>query len=464
MLCIDKYQDKSDFDRFNFHTNTLEFCYSNNFSKDLLQEFAKKSCIFFPEKVSKIIKIDKINFNSFELLDEKPNLYANLPDPIACQWEWITTFYKYVRWTEENISYGFIGELLNEFKNTFKTKIFIDSLKNTNTKLFLGKNDKYVAMLFDELDLLMLCCDTFMILSSKSFDNFTIFLKNTLYTNCNGYVNVINFYENYSTAYFHNPDKSISQVNTINHNVYMSTYRNNRDICKYFTLRDINKQKTIVRKRNFICEELTDYENDIRIIKSYTNDKFYKTCPKTPQEIDKADINTATYQKIETLKKATTIMKLDGKTVYKKDNEEVIINKLDKKLKVENDILICYKLCKNAKNEDRIVKLGIPIDGKTVKAIDEEYFMNCEKERANSAIVLDIQLPDLNNEISVIPKETSCFSGIHNKKLEYKAGKMVYPDNFCEDNSISCAEGIHYHQNRRAVFKRWIAGYEDIDL
>ena len=57
-------------------------------------------------------------------------------------------------------------------------------------------------------------------------------------------------------------------------------------------------------------------------------------------------------------------------------------------------------LCKNSKNENRIVKLGV--DGKIVTTIDEEYFMNCKKERANSAIVLDIQLPDLDNEISVV--------------------------------------------------------------
>ena len=59
MLCIDKYQDK--IERFNTITNILDFVYQN-------LSISNKSGIIFPEKISKIINIERISFDNLELI------------------------------------------------------------------------------------------------------------------------------------------------------------------------------------------------------------------------------------------------------------------------------------------------------------------------------------------------------------------------------------------------------------
>ena len=330
----------------------------------------------------------------------------------------------------------------------------MDFFKNSGNML-ISRNDKFTIITYDNI--FFLYDETFILFSTKLFDKFIIFTKNKIHVNYDGNVNIMNFYDNYSTSYYYNATNK--KTTFINKNIFTYTFTNDRDTIKYLNVKNGSKTSSIFTKRNFICIEYADPET--KYIKSYTNDLLFHMCPKTPSDYQALELNpnTGIYESTLSLKGQDITIPQKAKTIMKLGNK--IITPNDNKL---NDILICYKLCKNSKNENRIVKLGIPVDGKIVKTIDEEYFMNCEKERANSAIILDIQLPDLDNEISVVPKEISCFSCVYNKKLEYKVGKMVYPDNFCEDDSLGCAEGIHFHRNRRAVFKRWINGYEEIEL
>ena len=88
--------------------------------------------------------------------------------------------------------------------------------------------------------------------------------------------------------------------------------------------------------------------------------------------------------------------------------------------------------------------------------------MSCRKERCDRAFVLDIQEPNLDEQLTVVPKEKLAKSYIYDKITYYKVGELVLPDGFSDNLDLACGQGIHYHRDRRAVFKMWIPGYEDI--
>lgn len=143
--------------------------------------------------------------------------------------------------------------------------------------------------------------------------------------------------------------------------------------------------------------------------------------------------------------------------IYKKENESVIINDINN-IKIKDDIIIGWKVAKSINGENRIIKLMIPIDAKIIKPIDQEYFHTKGKERCDKAIVMDIQLPDEGEEISVVPHEMLAYSSIHitNTPFEYKVGKEIIPDLFDENEDTSCTNGIHFYRNRHSVFDVYI--------
>ena len=124
---------------------------------------------------------------------------------------------------------------------------------------------------------------------------------------------------------------------------------------------------------------------------------------------------------------------------------------------MKDEIVIGWKVAKSLPNElgeKRIIKLGIPADAMIVKPIDMEYFNTRGKERCNKAIVMDIQLP-MNDEISIVPSETSAYSYIFNEngmRFEYKVGMEVVPDIFDPNENESCTHGIHFYRDRQSVF------------
>jgi hypothetical protein len=160
----------------------------------------------------------------------------------------------------------------------------------------------------------------------------------------------------------------------------------------------------------------------------------------------------------ENIKKTITF---DDKIVFDKEGDETKTNLLVDKKKYMNrtELIIGYKVAKSAQGELRIIKLGITPDAQIVRPIDEEYFINHNKERCNKAIVMDIQLPIKEEEISVVPTESVAYSYVYKSgknDFNYKIGTEVIPDAFEPNEYIGCAQGIHYFQNRLDVFKAYI--------
>jgi hypothetical protein len=152
---------------------------------------------------------------------------------------------------------------------------------------------------------------------------------------------------------------------------------------------------------------------------------------------------------------------IGDKIIYDKEGEETRTDLLVDKKKYLNrkEIIIGYKVAKSANGELRVIKLGITTDAQIAIPIDEHYFINYCKERCNKAIVMDIQLPIKNEEISVVPNEIVAYSYIFKSgknDFNYKVGTEVIPDSFNPDEDIGCANGIHYFQSRENLFEAYI--------
>lgn len=154
----------------------------------------------------------------------------------------------------------------------------------------------------------------------------------------------------------------------------------------------------------------------------------------------------------------TSIHTIDGKIMRKERDGKIIVDKLNEKK--SNKHLIGWKVCKNADGHFRIVKLRIPESAQYLMAIDEEFFMCYRKHRSNLAEVLDIQLPTMNEEISVADSEREAYTCVYtDKSLTYKIDSVIsseYDDN--ENNG--CAKGIHWYKERKYAF-RHIPEYHD---
>lgn len=152
----------------------------------------------------------------------------------------------------------------------------------------------------------------------------------------------------------------------------------------------------------------------------------------------------------------------DGdKIVYNKEGDETLTNLLveDPNNSLRTEMVVGWKVAKSDTGELRIVKLGIFHDATIVRPVDEEYFITGGKERCDKAIVMDIQLAIKDNEISVVPEETSVYSYIYSpnsSRFEYNVGGEVIPNLFDSNEDKGCANGIHYFRNRLDVFKAYI--------
>ncbi len=145
---------------------------------------------------------------------------------------------------------------------------------------------------------------------------------------------------------------------------------------------------------------------------------------------------------------------INDKIVYDENNDgNVLVDKLERLVIKEGEFIIGWKVVKTSDGEKRILKLGIDCDATIVRPINEEIFISHGKERCNRAIVMDIQLYDENNEISVVPNETKAYSYVFNdSNFEYKIGEQIVPDKFDNNQSVCCTHGIHYFPNRKSIF------------
>lgn len=154
-------------------------------------------------------------------------------------------------------------------------------------------------------------------------------------------------------------------------------------------------------------------------------------------------------------------IKYGDNIVFKKEENKILIDKLNRTKRKTDEFVIGYKVAKSINDEIRIIKLGIPPDANIVSPIDIEYFVNGYKERCDKAIVMDIQLPIIDTEISVVPNENVAYSYIYEPNsiqnyFEYKIGQEVIPDTFDSNEDIGCSNGIHYYQDRKVLFNIYI--------
>ncbi len=147
----------------------------------------------------------------------------------------------------------------------------------------------------------------------------------------------------------------------------------------------------------------------------------------------------------------------DDKVIYQKEGDQVLVDEINNK-KVKDEIVIGWKLAATSNGEKRIIKLAVPVDAQIVKPIDTEYFHTKGKERCNKAIVMDIQLPDEQDEISVVPHEKQALSCVFtgSKPFEYNLGQEIVPDSFDPNENESCTHGIHFYRDRGSVFDIYV--------
>ena len=163
------------------------------------------------------------------------------------------------------------------------------------------------------------------------------------------------------------------------------------------------------------------------------------------------------YEEIKSKDSFKKTLTRDDTIIYNKENNNVLIDTINE-IESKEDIIIGWKAAKSIDNKVRIIKLAIPIDAKKIRPIDKEFFYTKGKERCNKAIVMDIQLPMEEDEISLVPSEMSAYSYIFNEngRFVYTIGKEVVPDTFDEDENESCTHGIHFYRNRQSVFDVYV--------
>ena len=202
-----------------------------------------------------------------------------------------------------------------------------------------------------------------------------------------------------------------------------------------------NKNGLVVQTKHYWKPDITNIISQCTITDGSTGLRF-----RGKVEINKSE-NKITSKKLT----------LDDQVQYEKSGDQVLVDKISR-INLSGEMIIGWKVGKNSNGEKRIIKLGIPPDARTVIPIDEEYYLNNQKERADQAIVMDILLPDESDEISVVPHETTVYSYVYSNgpKFEYKIGQLVKPDEFNENCDIGCANGIHFFRDKANLYASYI--------
>jgi hypothetical protein len=151
-----------------------------------------------------------------------------------------------------------------------------------------------------------------------------------------------------------------------------------------------------------------------------------------------------------------TTLKKDEEIIYDKQGDGVTVDTIKRYEKDRDAIVIGWKVVKSESCEVRLLKLGIPVDAEIVSPIDTDFFFKRQKQRCSKAIVMDIQLPDPCNEISVVPEEMFAYSFVYENQeansFVYNVGQEVVPDRFDNNDTETCASGIHFFANRKDAY------------
>lgn len=339
---------------------------------------------------------------------------------------------------------------------------------NINTMVDINNN----MILVCNNNILLLIKDIIIIICTVRLDNSKGIIQ------CNNNDNIIMFSPNIN--YFESKDSTL---------VYKIYHKENNDIIVNTVMNSPNKK---FQRMTYNINKIGDFTTTYYYEKYETNMKILSyTLQKSNGNIKEKMIKNGLYIK-HNYNKKTNISKLisqcmirdndtglhyrgkyeelkstnihkktltkDETIIYNKENNSVLVDSINN-MNLKEDIIIGWKVAKSINGEKRIIKLMIPIDAKTIRPIDKEYFYTKGKERCNKAIVMDIQLPMEEDMISIVPTEMVAYSCIFNENSErfaYMVGKEVVPDLFDENDNESCTHGIHFYRNRMSVFDVYV--------
>ena len=392
----------------------------------------------------------------------------------------------------------FINKSLNEFHTCLPEYYNQNLFNNLNIKQQLNSSD-YLIFSSEEMTIiitkhmiLLINNDIFInILNPSYFNNHKITFiidKNNIYFNIDMYKVHINIKSKNQSMMFGSTIKSfigstdksynkssIMPINNFNiyYKVKMLDNHSMEDLSFY---KCIKTGKKILTKTNYLNKDETISHTMINrnsyFQSIYTNSDKYFQKSITKCMMSGSDGLRYRGKQTDTISKSSDgsinnsrVIKFNDSIQYSKSNDQVLVDHLTPKNGDKpDDSLIGWKVCKSLGGDLRIVKLFIPAESKKIMPISDDFLETNFKERTDCAIVMDIQEPNIDIEKSVVPDEKIAYSSIYNQYFEYEIGKEVRPDGFSEDQTKSCSKGIHYFRNRRAVFKSYVPGYEDIEI
>lgn len=381
--------------------------------------------------------------------------------------------------------------IFNELQNIIKTEInflliilfkneilqYNDIIKNNNINInsvnnciFLYDNETNCKLIVNDISIIIIisnciifCIDTSYLILSKelcifSYNNILSFFK--LKEDSQVIYGFIKILTNYKIPINKNLPKiksnTLLSIKYNNNKIYVKEkYSDN--IYKNYSYseyeRNINndyyKSFTIGRRNNNI------YLKKI-------NNNYIKNESLIISECTITDKNTGLrfrgkYEYRENGNENKTILQKNDIIEYHEEDNNILVDTIKNYEINNNEYIIGWKVVKNINGELRIVKLGIDTDVKKIIPIDSDYYLTRGKERCEKAIVLDIQMPYKDQEISVVPNEMESYSCVYNDSLfKYSVGKEVYPDSFDIDENNSCSNGIHYYRDKNILFEMYI--------
>ena len=374
---------------------------------------------------------------------------------------------------------SFFPQNFNNFNNIDKKENVLDSIKSLqdfmileNIIILFSKNNNDI-ILFNEYLLMVFTNDYILILPNNKFLNqndYLLLVNGKIYIKNDDmkmveyskkeYINNDTIYTSY--GYIKNLTETqifncSINTNMVIKNIYNYTNKETKLNIKFYGI-IFNKEGINIFKFNKNGCEFEEYINHNTNYRQIVSQCMIGGKENNGSELRYRGKYTETSLNNKNIKKTITF---GDKIVYEKEGDETINNLLVDKKKYFNrtEMIIGYKVAKSVKGELRIVKLCITTDAQIIIPIDEEYFINHCKERCDKAIVMDIQLPNKNEEISVVPNEMVAYSYVYKSGknvFEYKIGNEVIADSFNSNEDIGCAQGIHYFQSRSNLFEAYI--------
>jgi hypothetical protein len=435
--------------------NYIEYCVPDKFAQ-CFQNLCYKPFIM---TISETIKYNALKYFGIKLCDSTS--YRSLTLPFD---ENIFGIDKTIT-NNNNICFLGLDIILRDFEDNICVynlkEQFDNTITTTATNIIMHHFEKYIVVIIGNITIIKHVDKPLFIAQYKNSTFY--FSSNILITHDNAlcYVKIKKVNDDGKILFSTN----MNSPKFIQNTEYEISHKK---IIKKYVYKSLKTHKNISCVTIYTCQKMLSISvtnNNIRmrhfINKKDGTEKLISQCMFSSSETGLR--HRGKYKQISSKNNTEKELSVDNATVYKKENNKVVLDLLTAKHDTVHEYIIGWKVAKNDKDEYRIVKLGIPNDSKVVMPVSSDYFALHRKERCDKAIVLDIQEPLLDEIKSVVPHERIAYSCISDKLSIYSIGSVVVPDGFDDNTDISCTNGIHFHRNRRAVFKLWIPEFSDID-